>query len=63
MRKICPFLMIEWIMPLLQAWKRGEAMGVIYAVIPVLPNEMNAVMAWLGSLGIADPEGEGRYPS
>lgn len=37
-------------------------MGVIYTVIP-LPDEKDEIVAWLHSLGVSCPVGEGRYPS
>lgn len=38
-------------------------MGVLYVVIPLLPEQKDEMGVWLHSLGIACPEGEGRYPS
>jgi hypothetical protein len=38
-------------------------MGVMYVVIALLPEHRDEIEAWLRSLDIACPEGEGRYPS
>ena len=38
-------------------------MGVIYIVLPLLPDEKDAIVAWLRSLSIACPGEEGRFPS
>jgi hypothetical protein len=38
-------------------------MGVLSVVIPLLPEEKDEIRVWLHSLGMACPEGEGRYPS
>ena len=38
-------------------------MGVIYIILPLLPDLKNQIVAWLHSLDIACPMGEGRYPS
>jgi hypothetical protein len=43
--------------------KKGEAMGVNYIVLALLPNEKDRIVAWLSELGIACPAGESRYPS
>lgn len=38
-------------------------MSMLYVVLPLLPDEKDDVVAWLGELGIACPGGESRYPT
>lgn len=49
--------------PLKAGRKRGKTMGVLHVVLPLLPEEKDELEVWLHSLGLACPEGEGRYPS
>jgi hypothetical protein len=43
--------------------KRGDVMGVLYTVIPLLPDHRDELEDWLRSLNMASPADAGRYPS